>query len=394
VLFLALFAAAALAQGPTRVNYLKHTLYNMDLLSAYISNPVDGPAFYLPPVDEEQLCYLTGAISGCSGCQWGTQDLCRWVGQTWPGGEFYQCLSRTASEDLISHADDVLAQYGVVIYDASYQCPAEAVDERTYTETLFTAAGLPIVPEVASLIHSTYHEMLFGDVEYKPWAVDRTALYSEHGAMNVYGLHAGLFLAAGDFVRPSVTCATLNDPEALSILVSNIQNPVCPNSVFPPSDETAGYHRVIDELVNGLLGTSNDVFCLEAIWGAYLSTRCPEYGVAISGISYSLYRSFVDNCSPSPWRVVNLGPTMVNLPGPNNSVIQIPFSIFGLPIVPDGTPFALDDITIPVSTRFEEWSEIDEIDEASSYNVVYDETHLGDFNIYDFSNFFCFGLGK
>src|SRR5690348_2477362 len=100
--------------------------------------------------------------------------------------------------------------------------------------------------------------------------------------MNFFGLNAGLFLANLDFVRSEVTCADLNDPEALDRLVSNVLpfpgppqlNPICQFSVFPPSEETNGYHRVIDELVQGILGTSNDVFCLKAIWGAYLSTRC------------------------------------------------------------------------------------------------------------------------
>jgi len=237
--------------------------------------------------------------------------------------------------------------------------------------------------------------MRFGDVEYKPWAVDRTSLYSEAGALNVYGINAGLFWGAGDFVRPGVTCADLNDPEALEALipnsVNNVSNPVCSHSVFPPSAETFGSHRVIDELVVGLLGTENDVFCLKAIWGAYLSTRCPEYGVAISGISYSLYRSFVDNCAPAPWRDVHLGPTLVQLPT-QNGTIGVPYSIFGLPIVPDGTPFALDDITIPVSNEFEDWVEIDEIDEESSYQTIYDDTHYPFPNLYDYSNFFCINV--
>jgi hypothetical protein len=376
LLTLAVLAAVAFAQGPTLQTYFGHTLYNLDLLTAYQSNPSTNPP-YLPPVDEEQLCYLVGAISGCSGCQWGTQDLCRWVGQSWgPAGEFFQCVPRTSAQDL--EAFDV-------VYDASYQCPSDPEESPVYTDTLFTASG-PIVPEVASLIHNTYHEMLFGEVEYKPWPVDRTSLYSEHGALNVFGLNDALLRAAGDFVRPEVTCATLNDPEALDMLLD--EDSIC--NIPPLFAFDADYplkHRVVDELVQGLLGTENDVFCLKAIWGAYLSTRCPEYGVAVSGISYSLYRSFYDNCSPFPWRSVHIGPTMVQLPV-GNTTVGVPYSIFALPIVPDGTPFSLSDITIPVSNQFEDWSEIDEIDVDVSYYVENNE-----YDIFGYSNLYCPNLG-
>jgi len=365
------FAGLASAAGlpTTKHTWGKITLYNQDLLTAYVSNPtVDQSTLYLPPVDEEQLCYLVGAISGCSGCQLGTQNLCTWVGSddanVVPFGEFYQCVPSKSADELITLG---------VVWDASYFCPVDPNDEKPFVNTLYSLEGAnpakTLVPERASLIHNTFHEMTFGDVEYRPWPVDRTSLYSEAGAMKLWGYYDYLFYPQGDFIRPTLDCASFNDRTLLDTQV--LTDNVCDvNNTFIMHDAvfgTASVHTIMEELVQGALVTENDVYCLNAIWGSYLSTRCPEYGVAVSGISYSLYLSFYENCFPTGYRNVNLGPSKVNIA----LGVSIPFSIFGLPIVPDSTPFALETLSIPASAQFGDYTEIDEVDVESSYYEDY-----------------------
>jgi hypothetical protein len=203
--------------------------------------------------------------------------------------------------------------------------------------------------------------MRFGEVDHHPWAVDRSALYSEAGAMNVFGINFFMLTGNGfaqDVGRWNVTCATLNDPEALLELKDGGATPGCPTGEGAP-------HRYIEELVNGLLANENEAFCLKAIWGAYLSTRCVEYGRAVSGISFSLWRQVYDNCKPDPsrHRESYISPSLINIGGAG-----IPFNTFGLPVVPDGTPFALTEFPIKANEKFEHFVGIDYITLESSRN--------------------------
>jgi hypothetical protein len=338
----------------SRIFIDNEVLFNLDLFTAYISDPTIP---YLPFVNESQLCYLVGAISGCSGCELGTEGLCSWIGTYLPDpvlpsiGAFYQCVPKSTSK-FLQQLDYV------VVWNASHNCPVDPLHEPPYTHRLWTARG-PLESERASLIHNTFHDMKFADVDTHPWPVDRTALYSAAGGMELWGYNDAFFRLAGDN-RAEVTCATLNDPTALDLLVGS--DSTCTSNPFP--------HRWIDELVTGVLWNENDAFCLNAIWGAYLSTRCPKYGEAVSGIAYSLYLNLFRNCLPNnqiahgvPVRAVHIGPSVVNLGGG----IAVPFNIFGLPIVPDGTPFALHDITVPTSEQWEEYTGIDNIHLGSEY---------------------------
>jgi hypothetical protein len=339
-------------------------LFNFDLFTAYISDPTVP---FLPFVNESQLCYLVGAISGCSGCQHGTQGLCSWVGtylQTVPFGELaavYQCVPKDTASYL--EANDLG-------WNASFSCPADPLDEPPFTELLWTSKG-PLESERASVIHNTFHDLHFGDVDTRPWPVDRTSLYSAAGGMELWGYNdlffgstVNLFLNSTEWgsnetaapydIRRHVTCATLNDETALDLLFPS--DNVCTSPV---------HHRLIDELLVGILWNENDAYCLEAIWGAYLSTRCPKYGTAVSGISYSLFLNFYRNCFPNPidgrpgidTREVHIGPSSVQVA----EGVFAYFNILGLPIVPDGTPFALHDITIPPNEQFEEYTGIDSV---------------------------------
>jgi len=349
VVVFACLVCIALAPPPptTRIFIGNEVLFNMDLFTAYFSDPTVP---ILPFVNESQLCYLVGAISGCSGCQHGTQGLCNWAGTYYPDptlpayGAFYQCVPKHTSAFL-------QALTPPVVWNASFNCPVDPLHEAPYTNHLWTARG-PMPSERASLIHNSFHDMTFADVDTHPWPVDRTSLYSAAGAFALWGYDDALLF--GDN-RNGLTCATFNDPTALDELY--VSSGVCVSAPYP--------HRLIDELVTGVLWNENDAYCLNAIWGAYLSTRCPKYGVAVSGISYSLYLNLAKNCAPNNGEVrpgihirdVHIGPTSVNVGGGN----YIPFNILGLPVVPDGTPFALKEIAVPTSQQFEEYSKIDDI---------------------------------
>jgi len=343
------------ASAQSRQFIADKVLYNFDLFTAYMSN-VSAPVPVLPFVDEAQLCYLVGAISGCSGCEHGTQGLCSWIGNYRPTGPVglgplaavYQCVPKDTSAYLqaIDYA-----------WNASFGCPVDAFDEPPFTELLWTSRG-PLESERASVIHNTFHDLHFGDVDTKPWPVDRTSLYSAAGAMELWGYNDFFFNTGNTTdIRRYVTCATLNDETALDLLYPS--NNVCTSPVP---------HRLIDELLVGILWNENDAYCVEAIWGAYLSSRCPKYGTAVSGISYSLFLNFYRNCFPNPkdgrpgidTREVHVGPSTVLIGG-----AKAYFNILGLPVVPDGTPFALHDITIPPNEKFEAYTGIDTVHQYS-----------------------------
>jgi len=332
----------------SRIFIADKVLYNFDLFTAYVSDPSIP---YLPFVDEAQLCYLVGAISGCSGCQHGTQDLCSWVGTylptpvpPYPNGAVYQCVPKETSAFL--QANDLG-------WNASFGCPVDPLDEPPFTELLWTFKG-PLESERASLIHNTFHDLNLASVDTHPWPVDRTSLYSAAGGMELWGYNYGFFDLNED-IRGDVTCATLNDKTALDLIYGSDAG--CNSGLAP--------HRLIDELLQGLLMNENDAFCLEAIWGSYLSTRCPKYGEAVSGIAYSLYLNLFRNCLANfadgrpniPTRAVHIGPSLVQVA----LGVNVPFSILGLPVVPDGTPFALHDITVPPNEKFEEFVGIDSV---------------------------------
>jgi len=344
-----LLAVVLGASAQSRVFIADKVLFNLDLFSAYISDPTVP---YLPFVNESQLCYLVGAISGCSGCQHGTQGLCSWVGTylpTAPIGElaaFYQCVPKDTSSFL---------QANELGWNASFGCPVDPLDEPPFTELLWTSQG-PLESERASVIHNTFHDMHFGDVDTHPWPVDRTSLYSAAGGMELWGYNDIFFgpTSGPHDIRRHVTCATLNDETALDLLYPS--DNVCVSPIP---------HRLVDELLVGILWNENDAYCLEAIWGAYLSSRCPKYGTAVSGIAYSLFLNFYRNCFPNPadgrpgidTREVHIGPSTVQVA----QGVFAYFNILGLPVVPDGTPFALHDISIPPNEQFEEYTGIDSV---------------------------------
>src|SRR5688572_21141706 len=93
--------------------------------------------------------------------------------------------------------------------------------------------------------------------------------------------------------------------------------------------------------------------CLQYIL-AVLASHCPLYGQAVSGISKSLMDKVFNNCFSER---NNIWPdnlhSFVHCP---NGAWNVPSFIkawYGLPVVPDDTPFALHDLPLDVSGIFE-----------------------------------------
>jgi len=222
---LVVFAFALLASGafasPVGIPFFgSHTYYlPQDLLGVYPYSPLAPTG--LPFVNEDQLCFLVGAISGCSGCSLGTQGLCRWIQNeqlvaAGPGIRipvpFQTCVAKDFARELIAQGDVNLGPTTTFSFtDATTICPADPKKDPVIRSPLLAASEGRIIPiEEVSLIHNTFHDMRFGDVPVRPWAVDRTSLYGAAGAMRLGG--SGIY-ARGAFGGLYSTCAEINDEE-------------------------------------------------------------------------------------------------------------------------------------------------------------------------------------
>jgi len=287
-------------------------------------------------VNEDQLCFNVGINTGCSGCEHGTQNLCSWVALNVGAAHTYTCTSRELADTLVTQGILEAEKVGVS------HCPvnpanADILDEAIISASPFDAGAITI--EAASTIHHTWHDMDLADVATRPHAVDRTSLWAKAGAARLLGLTVSIQAQLGTVVsKAEVDCAALNDKQQLDAVY-----------LLPFS--------LLDLIVNGNLITPRDAYCLRQIYGAYLSTRCPAYGTAYSGIELSLYQRIATNCAPGVANPdAHLSPALISV----NS-FPVPLNTLGYWVVPDGTPFAFKSVPIEPNGVFEDYTNMDEI---------------------------------
>jgi hypothetical protein len=341
--------------------YFDHTFYWPWSFGTFYAG---GQLGSLPALTDDQICYAIGANSGCSGCELGSLGLCRYASVENPffAGSTHQRFFTCVHKDLAasfalaeSKTDaDFLTQKGV--YDfrlEGHLCPADPTDAPIIRAPLWTADPLDAAAfptqyigwEHTSLIHNTYHEMTWADVPVRPWAVDRTSAFGDAGVTRLWALATGALLGPfpgimnRDPQLGRIDCAALNDREQMSVLIPARTNP------------TIEVDTVLNNLMLGIVNNPRSRWCANLIYGAYLSTRCPEYGKAVSGIAESLFMHFTFNCQ----RDNHVAPLLIL---PSGS----PFATFPYFAVPDATSWALHEVPITPNERWEEWLEIDEVD--------------------------------
>jgi hypothetical protein len=325
----------------------------------YPYSPLTGT---LPFLNEDQLCFGIGVLSGCSGCEHGAQGLCRWVSLKYPSppsgdndDRWFTCLEKDfASALVLAKDDEVQRQFldGKAIRDVEYESQICTVDPRKSSSiqgSFYSLSDLKshVVWPRSSVIFHTYHEMDFADVPKKPWAVDATSAWGDAGAMRLWGMGLGTILPTGrDPILARIDCGDLNDPEVLSKKLG---------AVFSGSTIVSPADTVNNNLFLGIVRNARSRWCANLIMGSYLSSRCPEYGRAISGIELSAYLHFVQNCAASRGNEVT--PLLITTAGP----VPAPYSSIPFYVVPDGTPYALRDVPIMPNEKWEEWLGLDDV---------------------------------
>jgi len=339
--------------GPPVVKIFGHRwFWPWNFVAAPFYYDFDAFAGKVPPLDVDQLCYGVGVFSGCSGCELGTQNLCTFVSYInpiSPTARYFNCVPSDFAKSLlqaegIGYADELTLAGISDLRLESQLCPENAEEAPIIRASLSSGLTAPLSWEFVSLIQNTFHDMAWADVprNERPWAVDRTAIWSAGGLFGLQKFGAGV--AVGGNLNPAlglVDCAALNDREQLL------------QPLLPPAGPGLPLNNILNNLFYGVVANPRSRWCANFIMGAYLSTRCPEYGRAVSGIAYSLFLQFALNCDPARGNQVS----------PALHAGVNPYAAFPYAVVPDNTPFALHDVPIMANEEWEAWVTIQHVDE-------------------------------
>jgi len=407
LVFVALFLSAVFAYNPITDAY--------ETLSTFPSPMTSGLPFLLPSLEPEialtgtvpqtigATCYVVGTQSGCSGCDIGTQGLCSWIHveigwyydqidnevstpEAFPamkysldaGGLGYPPYGPTApnpeavvqlcvpSED----AEFLETAYPGEITIRNDICPVDPTQEPVFTEPLLwtdvaleSESGSATVPKIVSLpvqsastLLSSYHNLHARGYNGKGvYAVDRTSLWGSAGFMRWTGW-------AEAFQINAINVETVESGTGIR------------NGDQPMADIFAGincaYVNSVDRLFNptamfvGALANNRSQFCTQLYAGALLATRCPRYGVAVSGLCQSFYELLDMNCDPTnvvaekeKWATYAF-PYWFNIPSdlpggfPTAEEIAL-IPIAALPVVPDTTLFCLNYVPLIPDGEFQ-----------------------------------------
>jgi len=151
-----------------------------------------------------------------------------------------------------------------------------------------------------------------------------------------------------------VDCSVLNDINQLDRFTGHNLFADFTGGTVPSFD-----FRVIDMHFFGCVESPRDKWCLAHQYALLLATRCPEYGKPISGIGRTFLTQLRTNCRDENIHANDVG-LRVGCGQASNSYGQ-DLTYFGLPVVPDNTPFALNQLPFDVSGIFEHWAGFDAI---------------------------------
>jgi len=278
-------------------------------------------------LDVTDLCESVGEHSGCSGCVHGTKGLCSWVAiQTEAGGKralrfrdmsvSYECVPTIDVPVLIERADPLQT------FEADTLCPLDPAKEPISREYYYNAAETDslIEPEVerTSVAHTQWHDSQLADFPTRPWPVDRTSPY---GALGFFSNN----VENGDFFN----CGYLTSRDLIE-------------------KELEGEDA--SQILYGVLSSPRDKFCVRLYLSALLTSRCPAYGVAVSGVCKSFYDQINTNC---------FAPGDSNIGSVTSSITDDDLVFETYLVVPDSTPFCIDSFDIKPTGELEHLAGLD-----------------------------------
>jgi len=286
---------------------------------------VDSTRISTEHLDLDTLCNQVGVLSGCSGCVHGTKGLCTWVAHVvsskkrnvqlvaFPADPIhYHCApTLEAKADLAEDAD------GLEWINATSLCPRDPTKEPIVRETYDGAKDNLLNEgsfERTSVFTSTWVDSDLSVLPVRPYAVDRTSFYGAMGASSSYGEYDN-----------HVDCQDLHSVDLIE----------------EDLDGNGG-----SRLLKGELFSELDKHCVRLALSGLLSTRCPAYGVAVSGLCQSFYDKLRTNCGAT---------TEANVEPKTHSDVGVELSILleGQFVVPDSTAFCINKFHIEASGHLE-----------------------------------------
>jgi len=291
----------------------------------------EGHNLTISPLNVDELCDHVGRLSGCSGCELGTQRLCAWIasytddfsGDRKRSGILFnedavkfKCVPRARAQVLFVEHPDLLT-------NASSLCPADAKKEPILRS--FTSEPSLNDFEHTSVVNTRWFDSNLADFPKIPWPVDRTSYYGGVG----YGKGT-----SGEVQIHFYDCAD-----------------IVQESIVDLHYEEGGVKGNESTILNGLLLNERDKRCARFALAQYISSRCPEYGRAISGVCESLYLRVWNECHER-FPVTNAGAVRADT-YPDSKAIEAYY------IVPEDTPYCLKDWPIYPSGRMEHLAGLD-----------------------------------
>jgi hypothetical protein len=232
-------------------------------------------------------------MSGCSGCEQGTNGLCRYVGLK------VQVLGATTTSYACyttTKAAQLLKQSSAYFYAAAL-CSSPTTEGTLKGQSQTGAlgkkrdalGGATIGAKKSSTVYSK--KVKSGNVEFKDGgqSIDRTASTQPLGGLQGSGSRKR---ATGEIVAGAnldgLACENFNSPTT--------------NNLIPTFEGcNSGY------LSNAAAPNVAQQGCIQSLYGSWAAVLCPSYGVALIGFQQSLVDSIVQTCAAAgclptfPW---------------------------------------------------------------------------------------------
>jgi len=373
------------------------TLANASLPSNVLSEELQNALLYPESVvnwqpDLYEVCAMVGENTGCSGCVLGTKGLCDWV-------EISHSTDPTAQQlHLGAHGSVVInipssgvrfeclpAQFALslsvghpkVYKSARNLCPADSTKEPIIRKQQYSfddgdvSASFYDEPlEFSESIVSLAHENKMLEFPSEPWVVDRTSrwgTYFHDQSLDCAAINR-IDLATPLKHQRQVSETNFDSDSYYDPVVRNLLY-MCPYQGSPSANGPfTGTHSNL-----GVWNTPPDAstpfwrekekFCTRQLLSAYATTRCPQYGVAISGICQSAFIELGINCVDSHVEPQGRNDdihthSIVNVQtyGPSQAFPPPPLSMghfLGYRVVDDSTQWCLNTFDVKASGLFE-----------------------------------------
>jgi len=236
--------------------------------------------------DADATCAQVGAVSGCSGCEQGTNGLCHYVGQKIRTGSstytFYLCYSATKAQQLVVSSSIYFYAASVCTSPSTESTYHGAIQTGSGSSSKRATLGSGAGPKKSSSIVSK--SVKDGNVEFKGGKqnVDRTASTQPMGGLNGASGKKRTFIKRDGQEAPvdesALRCENFNS-ERRNTLVSTFSG--C-NSGF---------------VLDAAAPNSAQQGCIRYLYAAWGAILCPQYGVASVGFSQGIVDVIEQSCA-------------------------------------------------------------------------------------------------